>query len=799
VTRRPFFPAYAESFLFLFLIACELGLSAYLVAGRRMPAGHDTFQYFHIQYYFLNHAVTAGAIPLWVPLLTHGQAATWWFAYQASMPAMVLLHVPALIAHFNFLSVFHGCLFTDTLVMAVGTWLFARRFFSSPFPVFFVTVAMVGSAIWANQPWMNFRLYHMLPLALHWGHRFLETGRARYVFFAGNLLAVGSLGLVPYLIVWSSLVVFLYFFLYCLFQPEEAWPRIKNLPRQGTVWAASAGVALSLLLLYALLQRGVEDMAAYGYGRNRDFTVDLQDFLTYGGNLGLRKWFDLGLGVSPNWDYTLYAGMFTLVLAVLGCLLSFRRRMIPFPLMIAFVVLFSMGSFVSSFSYHAWPMMNHFRHIGMMGPAARLFLACLAGFGFEAVFLGGGNPGRWKRTMSVMLILAAAASMAALAFWLYRLSLDPRGAKGFVFSLVDVGLRRLEMFFTEDAVSRRLKVSAVFALGAALSLGVSAFLRGKWLYGAMGLVLVLHTADLQTYKWYQLLLKTVSLTEEQSSVTAFQPMPYARRRDLRLRDGTPRLVFLDAVRYGPPPFNYASVNFFAFKDQLGSSYRNEYWHRPWDKFLRAYGKMPLNDFSRVPGSLKYTGYAKLIFPHGHPEAVRFGGARADKVQFFGQAVFMTPDEAIAERIRAPDYRGEILYLSPESGAHAYAPYLGRLPPGRDGPPAGRFRAPYRVLRFDANHLELVADIEGRDHAWLFYSDVWHPSWKATVNGRRVPVFRASLAYKAVPLEKGRNAVRFSFDDSFTDGMRAVAALNGAFWLAAVLVQAAGLTFPLTKP
>jgi uncharacterized membrane protein YfhO len=46
---------------------------------------------------------------------------------------------------------------------------------------------------------------------------------------------------------------------------------------------------------------------------------------------------------------------------------------------------------------------------------------------------------------------------------------------------------------------------------------------------------------------------------------------------------------------------------------------------------------------------------------------------------------------------------------------------------------------------------------------LSYADVWHPRWKATVNGRRVRVERANLAYKAVALDRGANVVEFRFD------------------------------------
>jgi len=74
----------------------------------------------------------------------------------------------------------------------------------------------------------------------------------------------------------------------------------------------------------------------------------------------------------------------------------------------------------------------------------------------------------------------------------------------------------------------------------------------------------------------------------------------------------------------------------------------------------------------------------------------------------------------------------------------------------------RLHLPYQVLKFDANHLEVATNNNASQAAWLFYSDVWHPLWRATVNGKNTPVFKANLAYKAVKIEPGPNKVHFYF-------------------------------------
>jgi hypothetical protein len=65
---------------------------------------------------------------------------------------------------------------------------------------------------------------------------------------------------------------------------------------------------------------------------------------------------------------------------------------------------------------------------------------------------------------------------------------------------------------------------------------------------------------------------------------------------------------------------------------------------------------------------------------------------------------------------------------------------------------------------------------------MFYSDVWHPSWRATVNGKPVPVYRADLAYKAVPLAAGENVVLLRFGSATFSWCAMLLAMNALAWL-----------------
>jgi len=129
----------------------------------RAPSAHDGFQFFTLHYYFLNNAIQSGDVAQWIPYMNHGTIATLWYGVQASMLQQVLLVPAPLFRHADLLTLFHLSMFVDTMVLLVGTWLVARRFFGAP-AAFFVTASVVGSCVWLDQPYWNFRLYYALPL-----------------------------------------------------------------------------------------------------------------------------------------------------------------------------------------------------------------------------------------------------------------------------------------------------------------------------------------------------------------------------------------------------------------------------------------------------------------------------------------------------------------------------------------------------------------------------------------------------------------------------------------------------------
>jgi len=108
-----------------------------------------------------------------------------------------------------------------------------------------------------------------------------------------------------------------------------------------------------------------------------------------------------------------------------------------------------------------------------------------------------------------------------------------------------------------------------------------------------------------------------------------------------------------------------------------------------------------------------------------------------------------------------------------------------LPEGGDvrGPaPAGECR----ILELRPDRVRIAADLDRAGYVIL--TDAYDPGWKATVDGRSVPVLRANTAFRAVPVGQGRHVVEMVY--------RPLSILVGA--AVSVAAIATGMTVALAR-
>jgi hypothetical protein len=62
---------------------------------------------------------------------------------------------------------------------------------------------------------------------------------------------------------------------------------------------------------------------------------------------------------------------------------------------------------------------------------------------------------------------------------------------------------------------------------------------------------------------------------------------------------------------------------------------------------------------------------------------------------------------------------------------------------------------YENTRID---IEVEADGDG----FVLLNDAWHPWWRASIDGTEVPILRANVMFRAVPVTAGKHIIQFEF-------------------------------------
>jgi hypothetical protein len=797
----------AARILFITIVAMELTHTAVAVLQHRAPVGHDGFQYFTIQYYFLNNAIQTHEVAQWIPYMNQGTVATFWYGIQGSFLQNVLLYTASPLRNVDLLSVFHVAIFVDEMILLIGTWLLARRFFHVP-SVFFVAVSVVGSSVWLDQPYWNFRLYYAIPLVLELGHRFLDTGRWRWVFLAANLLALQTVGTLPYLIPIVSFTVFAYFAGYWVANRRVLRERVASLQWRWPAWLSIAAGVLSFVVTYKYLTIGTDELVSYNPGRNRDGTTSLSDFLTYGGATDLHKWIDTVLNISPWLDITLYAGILLAPLLLCGLCVTDRRR-IHFVMLAVTLLLFTLGTAVSAALFYAWPGMKYFRHIGLVSPLVKVLFCFVAGMGFEWLF----EEHPWRTSRATALTAGAgAALLIGAALLAHRIANSGASLVPYVSALVGPNVDRPIHTYQQNVLAHRLRASTALGLAGAAIIGIAPVLLDFCRFGraprvraiVLCAILAFVTADLYHFKFAYLFDRSGVINPDARFVTRASPMPYPARRERDLKHAaaagtSPRLRA--ALNFNPMlrlhlqgqrarGAEYWSNNVFLFADEAGSSFHVDSWLKPLDELMRMYWRGPIDDTRTAPPGL---ASGSLQFPLDHIAAGKAAGVTEDKVRFFTHAYTVASPNDLVPLMTDPSYAGNLLFVLPTEdagGQHGPAQWTSQQALSKDD----SRRLSYEVQQFDANNVVIkVSNLESAE-VWISYADVWHPSWHATVNGRPTPVYRANMAYKAVLLGAGDNLVHFNFGSKLFSSISVLLSANAALWLGAI----AWMTFDLLR-
>jgi len=736
--------------LFWIVLALTAFQYVFLIADRRLPLGHETGTLYGIRFYFMTCAAQSGTPPLWMPFATQGTPSNWaWFEQGGLFQNGLLLAAP-LFRGRGFLPLFHLGMFVEELLFLVGVWLLASRHFRSPVTVFFVSVAALGSCLWIDHAAQNLGAIAALPLLLHLLHEFLEKKSRRCLFLAGSLAILQALGKPPALALFIPAAAALYGVGYAVLFKFPLRDRLREIS-----WGRKdLGVGASLLGIALMV--GVGAFAGTGelvYAPGERWTFRA---LLDGAGLGNPlQYFDLLLGLAPSLDATVYCGYFTLAFALValgGAGLRNSVRLLGFLAgsLIALSLLTLLLGVLLPIPFPSRPPVP-----GV--PLVRLFVIFLAGFGFQAMV--DKRQETSPRVRSTGLLLAAGAACLVVLSGIATLF----AASGNNHDLAEGICRMMTLQAPANTLSPLPGRTEVFAGFAGTSALMSGLTGGILLLGsggsrrfsfALGLALFAHPVDVFGWKFRMSWLKTTSLSPPQTATHVLEGIPFRMRRspdrgsnERYLSHRSPVHPIFDRIDFAYGEDSWLSESFW-FADLPESRSPTLYRMRNLDRLSRA---------------LRESGSSPAW-------ASGLSGLSRDKLQLFSHISFVESESRLTQALARPGFSGEQLVAQGE-------PRTPLPPADRDD----RLSSGGEISRVEADVLRGTVDAPP-GQAGLFYADAWHPGWTATVDGADVPVYRASMAYKAVALPGGRSIVEFRFRSPGRTACAAGTALLSLMWL-----------------
>jgi hypothetical protein len=767
------------------LILVEFLIFSYLLLSRKIPFGHDGFQYFLLQYYFLNNSIQNAEIAQWMPYMTHGTVANWWYYIQGSPLQSLWMLTGGLLKSVNFLYIYYSGIFVDLLFLTCGTWFLGGFFYQSTEAKLIATGTVAISCLWFDQPWFNLHLPYLLPLTIYFYLKFFDSHKASDLLIAGNISTLQLFGTLPYFAPVLSFTIFLFLTSYLLTHRDKAiffWNYcLKN------KWALPT-FCLTLLVPLAccwiLLKIGTGEIINYNLGRNLDGTVSLEGFLTYGKS-GWAHWHEIFSGFSPALDFHIYFGIFPLAAILFFLTHKPKRAAVPILTTTVIFILFAEGTFFSKILYLIWPGMDYYRHLTSALPIAKIFLCLLSGFAVDHLInLSAISKNRILFVSNILL--------AGIIFTLFFYKFPS------VFSRIRPSLKGLP---SEPSIWTLSEVSSIFFGSAIIYLVAWIIFSFLFMYSdkktfrkyLVWVSLLFTLIDLSYFQLSHSNRRLINLNPTQYQQLHFQPTPYLPSRTIEIKS-TERAKAFHTYMESLTNISrsaYSTTESFLFQDTFSSPYLTDHWLRPLELLVRTgYGFSSFDISAKPP----YIEPKMFIAPKNNKNILLASGVSRDKLVLFETAYPACSEEDASKIIRHPDYDGtQLILIDPDpSGAENKCQTSGQILVSQSEkprhPPASHNQT-VKVISFSSNtlHLEVENSLDNPKANWLYYADTWHPFWKAQVNGKDVKVFQANLAYKAVRLEPGTNRIEFQFGSQQYNLAALTISLNWLFLLGIAVV------------
>jgi len=729
-----------------------------------------------LRQFFVEEVRSGRGIPLWTPHVYGGMP------YVALLPGP--LFYPTTLLYF-LLPLYRAIGWTFVLHTFLGAafgYFLGRSFRLRPWAAAvcgtsFMLTGYVTSHLYGGQDGRMFAMT-LIPLALGMLERALETGERRWT--AGLALAVGLQIFTPHtqIVYFSSLGLGLYA-LYRLAlgrrggAGEGARPLLRPAAMVAAAFAGAAALgAVQWLPTFELLDHVTRQATERGYAFAASFALPWQELTAFVlpdllGSLGT-YW-----GSNPLKLHTEYLGAVPVALALLAVAASFgsafrtgARRTVWFLAGASLLgILFALGAAtpVHRIAYTVIPMIGSFRAPAMMLAPVVVFVALLAGYGWEAVLVARGagetpddretragaaeGPGSvpllWLAVLgapALLLGLAAALAPDGLQEWV-RMAWYPEGwprgpAPGLSGALRIDGLLLILGFGAAWgaglAVARR-RLSPLVVIGL-LALAVLDLWRVDARY--------LEVAPADAFLSADPIIET--LRAEAAPGERIWPL-----------QGEPGMYRENQLMYWGLSSATGSQKFL-----LDPYARLVGGIRP-DEGLRRHAAVliPLLDVSWLITGAEQSGEAFERRAEDRGRILYRVRADLPHAYFPAQVETVADTQAARERVWSSPAPLDVAFIETDPSTV--------LGPGAESPP-GAGLGSARVVRYEPDVVEL--DVVAERGGLLVVSDVHHPGWRATVDDTEVPIWRVDVALRGLEVPAGSHSVRLEYrSGAFTVG------------------------------
>lgn len=679
---------------------------------------HDTLSVFQFFSYYYSQIYFTHELPWWLPLSAYGMPIDSYLLFSFGPFQYLALTLGYLLHTHHTLFLFSLSLTGDTFFFALGTYLFSRHILQNKWIALLCTLSVLLLVQYDRQIYWNFKTLLPLPLCLYWVQLAIERASLSYLLANIATLLCWTFGSIAYVLPVQVYVIACYGL--CLLRksplirlamncrsPAFAGGKLKKLG-----YISLGIIALCGFILYQIQHVMLNHMAYNAIGRQGNFGVSLQDYLTYGGNTGTEKLFELlnGIPTSHPHDFLAYVGIVNILFVIYGlCSRDKSKSHIALFLTTLLLLAFTITSTDVAELVYVLPGMNRVRHIGYFITIVKLLLILLGGFGIQAY---------WKqKTHALRFILPIIIALLSLAC-------TPLSQQT-PYTQHTLMIAMMLILWTIFCAILKFLQNTHFESPRQRSLGPYTY--HLLVYG----LLIISCIDMISYR--MMIYKIADLFAA--------PFPK---------------VFKEArpIHYPPTRIPSVTLPYMRIKGldvySIGSSYLQEDFCPAPRQDLISSGVKTLFNLRQ----LHSTNPRDLLDPMNDKPLRQTLGCRVPKLRLVSKVRYAQTQAEAGRKIATTDIYQQPVILSPDlkaAGASAASDQQRQT-----------LHQMSKIQDFTANRLQLFVDNPSSSTAWLIYADAFNLKWQASIDGQPQAIFPANLAFKAIPIKPGQHEVKFNF-------------------------------------